>query len=125
MSKLNLFDDNNSFFSRSLFNLNGDQNIANSQLPDLLSGTLHNNNLNGEDPAKQLLKNLGGFGSSHVTNGSGDNSNDDWETAFKYLMKNNVSKQAEDQQQEEWLRLQEMRKHSGQNMHNHFNNFNG
>lgn len=124
MSKLNLFNENDSFFSRSLFNMSGDQNIANSQLPDLLSGTLHNN-INSDDPAKQLLKNLGGFGSSHATNGSGDNSSDDWETAFKYLMKNNVTKQAEEQQQEEWLRLQEMRKHTGQNMHNPYNNFNG
>lgn len=39
----------------------------------------------------------------------GENTHDDWESAFKFLMKN---KQYEEQQQEDWLRYQEMRKHS-------------
>jgi hypothetical protein len=65
--------------------------------------------------SKQLLKNLGTFGSmsSH-----GENTHDDWESAFKYLMKNNnnnISKhyEQEQQQQEDWLRLQEQKKHQG------------
>lgn len=64
----------------------------------------------------------------------GDNTNDDWEAAFKYLMKSNnmgsnTKSQYEDhQQQEEWLRLQEMRKHTALNNGlgmNQFNMFNG
>lgn len=77
LSKINLYDDNSSFFSRSPFHsfkfdgINGsesnNQNMTSTHLPDLLNGTLHNNNnLNGELDPKQLLKNLAGFGNSHM-----------------------------------------------------------
>lgn len=76
LSKLNLFDDNSSFFSRGGFNsflkLEGtsdhSQSMTNAQLPDLLNGTLHNNNLINETDQKQLIKNLGGFGSHNNGN---------------------------------------------------------
>lgn len=69
LSKLGLFDDNSSFFSRS-FNsfskLDGNsehsQAMNNAQLPDLLNGTVNNNNLNLDLDPKQILKNLGSFG---------------------------------------------------------------
>lgn len=136
LSKLNLFDDNSSFFSRSSFNsfsnkqqlqqqqqIDGSssdhsQAMSNAQLPDLLNGTLNNNNNSnsmGLD-AKQLLKNLGSFGNEP---------HDDWESAFKYLMSKssfNNNKHYEDQQQEEFLRFQEMRKHSNMSGLNQFNN---
>lgn len=67
--------------------------------------------------AKQLLKNLGSFGNEP---------HDDWESAFKYLMSKNSfnNKHYEDQQQQEdWLRFQEMRnKHSNMPGSNQFNN---
>lgn len=130
LSKLNLFDDNSSFFSKSSFNsflkLNDGSSdshshaMSNAQLPDLLNGTLNNNNSNsmGID-AKQLLKNLGGsFGSNEP--------HDDWESAFKYLMSKssfgNNKHYEEQQQQEDWLRFQEMRKHSNMSGLNQFNN---
>jgi hypothetical protein len=91
--------------------------MSNAQLPDLLNGTLNNNNSSNSnnmglvDP-KQLLKNIGNFGSMS------NDTTDDWENAFKYLMSKNSSsfnsKHFEEQQQHEheWLRLQELRKHS-------------
>jgi hypothetical protein len=129
LSKLGLFDDNSSFFSRgfnSFSKLDGSsehiQAMNNAQLPDLLNGTVNNNNMNLDIDSKQLLKNLGNFGSSHS-----ENTHDDWESAFKYLMKNNnnnISKHYEEQQQQEdWLRLQEQKKHQGGGLGaNHFNN---
>lgn len=124
LSKLNLFDDNSSFFSRSSFNsfskLDGSsdhsQAMSNAQLPDLLNGTLNNNNSMGLE-AKQLLKNLGSFGSNEP--------HDDWESAFKYLMSKSSfnNKHYEEQQHEDFLRFQEMRKHS--NMNSGVNQFNG
>lgn len=132
LSKLGLFDDNSSFFSRgfnSFSKLDGSsehsQAMNNAQLPDLLNGTVNNNNMNLDLDPKQLLKNLGNFGSLG-SNNHGDNTHDDWESAFKYLMKN---KHYEDQQQQEdWLRFQEMKKHSsgmssglGLNQFNMFN----
>lgn len=124
LSKLNLFDDNSSFFSRSSFNsfskLDGSsdhsQAMSNAQLPDLLNGTLNNNNSMGLE-AKQLLKNLGSFGSNETQ--------DDWESAFKYLMSKSSfnNKHYEEQQHEDFLRFQEMRKHSNMNSGgNQFNN---
>lgn len=69
LSKLSLFDDNSSFFSRgfnSFSKLDGSsehsQAMNNAQLPDLLNGTV-NNNMNLDIDPKQLLKNLGTFGS--------------------------------------------------------------
>jgi hypothetical protein len=141
LTKLGLFDDNSSFFSRSTFNssfakhnIDGSsdhsQAMSNAQLPDLLNGTLNNNNNNnngsnnsmGLDP-KQLLKNLGNFGSMN------NEKHDDWENAFKYLMSKsnfNSNKHYEDQQQEDWLRFQELRKHSNMSRDmagvNQFNN---
>ena len=54
--------------------------------------------------SKQILKNLGTFGSSEP--------HDDWESAFKYIMsKNSFNKHYDEQQQEDWLRFQELRKH--------------
>jgi hypothetical protein len=95
--------------------------MNNAQLPDLLNGTVNNNNMNLDLDPKQLLKNLGSFGNNH-----GENTHDDWESAFKYLMnnKNNMSKHYEDQQQEEWLRFQEMRKHSAASSGLGLNQFN-
>lgn len=131
LSKLGLFDDNSSFFSRgfnSFSKLDGSsehsQAMNNAQLPDLLNGTVNNNNMNLDLDPKQLLKNLGSFGS--LGSNHGDNTHDDWESAFKYLMKN---KHYEDQQQQEdWVRFQEMKKHSsgmssglGLNQFNMFN----
>lgn len=85
--------------------------MNNAQLPDLLNGTVNNNNKNLDLDPNQLLKNLGNFNS---LSNHGENTHDDWESAFKYLMKNNISKHYEDQhQQEDWLRYQELRKHSG------------
>lgn len=118
LSKLGLFDDNSSFFSRGFNNfskLDGSsehsQAMNNAQLPDLLNGTVNNNNMNLDNESKHLLKNLGNFGS--ISNHGGENTSDDWEAAFKYLMKSNIGKHYEDQhQQEDWLRFQEMRKHS-------------
>lgn len=53
---------------------------------------------------------------------SGENTHDDWESAFKYLMKN---KHYEDQQQQEdWMRFQEMKKHSGMSSGLGLNQFN-
>lgn len=83
------------------------QAMSNAQLPDLLNGTLNNNNNNnsmGLDP-KQLLKNLGSFGTNET--------HDDWESAFKYIMSKNSfnNKHYDEQQQEDWLRFQELRKH--------------
>lgn len=70
LSKLGLFDDNSSFFSRgfnSFSKLDGscdhNQAMNNAQLPDLLNGTVNNNNMNLDLDPKQLLKNLGNFGS--------------------------------------------------------------
>lgn len=70
LSKLGLFDDNSSFFSRgfnSFSKLDGSsehsQAMNNAQLPDLLNGTVNNNNMNLDLDPKQLLKNLGSFGS--------------------------------------------------------------
>lgn len=71
LSKLGLFDDNSSFFSRgfnSFSKLDGNsehsQAMNNAQLPDLLNGTVNNNNnLNLDHDPKQILKNLGSFGS--------------------------------------------------------------
>jgi hypothetical protein len=81
--------------------------MSNAQLPDLLNGTVNNNNSMGLD-AKQLLKNLGSFNNNEA--------HDDWENAFKYLMSksstNFNNKHYEEHQQEDWLRFQEMRKHS-------------
>lgn len=37
--------------------------MNNAQLPDLLNGTVNNNNMNLDIDSKQLLKNLGNFGS--------------------------------------------------------------
>lgn len=125
LSKLTLFDDNSSFFSRSSFlkhdgSSDHSQAMTNAQLPDLLNGTLNNNNNNnsmGLDP-KQLLKNLGSFGTNEP--------HDDWESAFKYIMSKNSfnNKHYDEQQQEDWLRFQELRKHpmsSGVGL-NQFNN---
>lgn len=121
LSKLGLFDDNSSFFSRgfnSFSKLDGSsehiQAMNNAQLPDLLNGTVNNNNMNLDLDSKQLLKNLGTFGSM---SSPGENTHDDWESAFKYLMKNNnnnISKhyEQEQQQQEDW-RIQEQKKHQG------------
>lgn len=101
------------------------QAMSNAQLPDLLNGTNVNNNMSLDLDPKLLLKNLGNISSM---NNHSDNSHDDWESAFKYL-KNNMSKQFEDQQQEEWMRFQEMKKHSnmpsglGSGFNNHFNSF--
>lgn len=78
--------------------------MSNAQLPDLLNGTVNNNNNSmGLDP-KQLLKNLGSFSSNET--------HDDWESAFKYIMsKNTFNKHYEEQQQQEdWIRFQDMRK---------------
>jgi hypothetical protein len=93
--------------------------MSNAQLPDLLNGTLNNNNSGnsmGLD-AKQLLKNLGSFGNE---------THDDWESAFKYLMSkssfSNNKHYEEQQQQEDWLRFQEMRKHSNMSGANQINN---
>uniref|UniRef100_U5EUH9 CCR4-NOT transcription complex subunit 4 n=1 Tax=Corethrella appendiculata TaxID=1370023 RepID=U5EUH9_9DIPT len=124
---------------------------TNSQLPDLLNGTneLHNNsNLN----TKELLKNLGNLqhqqqqhqhlqnslaNSQHLQhiNGLGlsDNTSalpltDDWEAAFKYMLRNNSNKQQSDEH-EELLRMQELQKRN--NLINagislpQFNGFNG
>jgi hypothetical protein len=103
--------------------------MNNAQLPDLLNGTVNNNNMNLDSDSKQLLKNLGNFGSM---SGHSENTHDDWESAFKYLMKNNnnnISKHYEEQQQQEdWLRLQEQKKQQGGGGGggglgaNHFNN---
>lgn len=99
--------------------------MNNAQLPDLLNGTVNNNTMNLDLDPKQLLKNLGTFGT--ISN-HGENTHDDWESAFKYLMNNkNMSKHYEDQQQEDWLRYQEMRKHTGMSSGlglNQFNMFN-
>ncbi|KAG5675002.1 hypothetical protein PVAND_004943 [Polypedilum vanderplanki] len=110
LGKLNLFDDNSSFFSRNSFNpfskLDGssDLRMSNAQLPDLLNGTtVNNNNSMGLDP-KQLLKNLGSFGNE---------THDDWENAFKLIIsKNSFNKHYDEQQHqhEDWLRFQEIRK---------------
>jgi CCR4-NOT transcription complex subunit 4 len=137
LSKLSLFDDNSSFFSRGFNSFSKhdgssehSQAMNNAQLPDLLNGTVNNNNMSLDLDPKQLLKNLGNFGSM---SNHGENTHDDWESAFKYLMKNNnnISKHYEDQQQqEEWLRYQELKKHSGMpsglglNQFNMFNNDN-
>lgn len=102
--------------------------MNNAQLPDLLNGTVNNNNMNLDNESKHLLKNLGSFGS--INSHGGENTSDDWEAAFKYLMKSNIGKHYEDQhQQEDWLRFQEMRKHSTGGMTsglglNQFNMFN-
>jgi hypothetical protein len=97
------------------------QAMSNAQLPDLLNGTNVNNNMSLDLDPKQLLKNLGNISS---INNHGDNSHDDWESAFKYL-KHNFNKHYEDQQQEDWLRIQEMKKQSGMSsgFNNHFNMF--
>lgn len=70
LSKLGLFDDNSSFFSRgfnSFSKLDGSsehsQAMNNAQLPDLLNGTVNSNNMNLDLDPKQILKNLGSFGS--------------------------------------------------------------
>jgi hypothetical protein len=76
--------------------------MTNAQLPDLLNGTLNNSNSMGLD-SKQILKNLGTFGSSEP--------HDDWESAFKYIMSKNTYNKQYDEQQEDWLRFQESRKH--------------
>jgi hypothetical protein len=114
LGKLNLYDDNSSFFSRNTFNpfskLDGtsdhSQAMSNAQLPDLLNGAVNNNNSMGLDP-KQLLKNLSAFGSNETQ--------DDWENAFKLIItKNSFTKHYEEQQQhqhEDWLRFQEMKRH--------------
>lgn len=108
LSKLTLFDDNSSFFSRSSFlkhdNTDHSHAMTNAQLPDLLNGTLNNSNSMGLD-SKQILKNLGSFGSSEP--------HDDWESAFKYIMSKNSfnNKHYDEQQQEDWMRFQESRKH--------------
>ncbi|XP_070497126.1 GATA zinc finger domain-containing protein 14 isoform X1 [Chironomus tepperi] len=107
LSKLTLFDDNSSFFSRNSFlkhdSTDHSHAMTNAQLPDLLNGTLNNSNSMGLD-SKQILKNLGSFGSSEP--------HDDWESAFKYIMsKNSFNKHYDEQQQEDWLRFQELRKH--------------
>lgn len=98
--------------------------MSSAQLPDLLNGTVNNNNIGMGIDAKQLLKNLGSFGNNESSN------HDDWENAFKYLMsKNNFNcKQTnyDDNQQEDWLQYQELRKQTS-NFHNgssHFNMFN-
>lgn len=96
--------------------------MSNAQLPDLLNGTVNNSNSSMGIDAKQLLKNLGSLGSF-----GNETNNDDWESAFKYLMnKNSYNKHYEDHQQEDWLRFQEMRKQqsnmSGGSGSNHFNN---
>ncbi len=59
---------------------------------------------------------------------SGDVSqNEEWETALKYLMKQSNKQYEEQNPQEEWLRLQELRKQSLTNglRSNQFNMFNG
>jgi hypothetical protein len=59
---------------------------------------------------------------------SGDVSqNEEWETALKYLMKQSNKQYEEQNPQEEWLRLQELRKQSLTNglRLNQFNMFNG
>jgi hypothetical protein len=95
--------------------------MNNAQLPDLLNGTVNNNNMSLDLDPKTLLKNLGSFNNGHVGS-SGENTHDDWESAFKYLMKN---KQYEDQQQQEdWLRFQELRKHSERSSGLGLNQFN-
>jgi hypothetical protein len=126
LSKLSLFDDNSSFFSRgfnSFPKIDGSsehsQAMNNAQLPDLLNGTVNNNTMNLDIDPKLLLKNLGSFGS---LNSHGENTHDDWESAFKYLM-NNKKHYEDHQQQEEWLRFQEMRKHSSGLGLNQFNMF--
>jgi hypothetical protein len=133
LSKLGLFDDNSSFFSRgfnSFSKLDGSsehsQAMNNAQLPDLLNGTVNNNNNMSIDlDSKHLLKNLGNFG---TMNSHGENTHDDWESAFKYLMKNNNSnniKHYEDQQQQqEWQRFQELKKHPGMSSGLGLNQFN-
>lgn len=70
LSKLGLFDDNSSFFSRGFNSFSKhdgssehSQAMNNAQLPDLLNGTVNNNNMNLDLDPKQLLKNLGNFGS--------------------------------------------------------------
>jgi hypothetical protein len=93
--------------------------MNNAQLPDLLNGTVNNTNTNLDIDPKLLLKNLGSFGSM---NSHGENTHDDWESAFKYLM-NNKKHYEDQQQQEEWLRFQEMRKHSSGLGLNQFNMF--
>lgn len=132
LSKISLYDDNSSFFSRNSFNSflkfdgtsDHSQAMSSAQLPDLLNGTVNNNNIGMGIDAKQLLKNLGSFGNNESSN------HDDWENAFKYLMsKNNFNcKQTnyDDNQQEDWLQYQELRKQTS-NFHNgssHFNMFN-
>lgn len=103
------------------------QAMSNAQLPDLLNGTNVNNNMSLDLDPKLLLKNLGNISSM---NNHSDNSHDDWESAFKYL-KNNISssKQYEDQQQqEEYMRFHEMKKHTnmssglGGGFNSNFNN---
>ncbi len=59
---------------------------------------------------------------------SGDVSqNEEWETALKYLMKQSNKQYEEHNPQEEWLRLQELKKQSLTNglRSNQFNMFNG
>lgn len=113
--------------------------MNNAQLPDLLNGTVNNNTMNLEIDPKHLLKNLGNFGSmsnhgefakgfkvnfkSNLMSISGENTHDDWESAFKYLM-NNKKHYEDQQQQEEWLRFQEMRKHSNMSSGLGLNQFN-
>lgn len=95
--------------------------------------------MNLEIDPKHLLKNLGNFGSmsnhgefvkdskvnfkSNFMSISGENTHDDWESAFKYLM-NNKKHYEDQQQQEEWLRFQEMRKHSNMSSGLGLNQFN-
>lgn len=91
--------------------------MSNAQLPDLLNGTVNNSNSSMGIDAKQLLKNLGSFGN--------ETNNDDWESAFKYLMnKNSYNKHYEDHQQEDWLRFQEMRHNSNMSSGSGSNHFN-
>lgn len=135
ISKLNLYGNDNmvSFshgfgsFSKLEGSTDHSQAMSNAQLPDLLNGTNVNNNMSLDLDPKLLLKNLGNISSM---NNHSDNSHDDWESAFKYL-KNNISssKQYEDQQQqEEYMRFHEMKKHTnmsgglGGGFNSNFNN---
>lgn len=136
-SKLSLFDDNNSFFSTNTFQPyfknDGTINSNPSHLPDLLNGTAESDETSLEREqrdAKLLLKGLSGF--HHLNN---DNSSEDWEAAFKYvMMRNSNNKQLEEQQHDEMLRVQELHKQRNlvnslngmpSQQHLQLNNFNG
>ncbi|XP_055853582.1 putative uncharacterized protein DDB_G0271606 isoform X2 [Episyrphus balteatus] len=130
LSKLNLFDDNNSFFSSSSsFQpfLKGklDTDMRNSQSNHHLSSAITSH-------LPDLLNGIDGYQNSTI-NGTAATTNEDWEDAFKYVMMRN-SKPLDDQhlppnqqhqqqsqaqlphqlqqlqQQEEFLRIQEMQK---------------